>query len=122
MPLSSIGLHAERLGRSLLRGCLLAVLLLILTVGLYLLLKQFGIHLGEDKPGAFYPSLPVTAFVILRAGIAEEIFYRGYAIERLKSLTGNAWVAGLVPLVTFAAAHYRQDMGGMIAAFALGAS
>ena len=120
LPLSSIGLHVERLDRSLLRGCLLAVLMLLVTVGLYLLLQRLGIQLGKDSPGAFHPSLPVVAFVMLRAGIAEEIFYRGYAIERLKSLTGNAWVAGVVPLVMFAAAHYRQGAGGIIAAFILG--
>lgn len=120
LPLSSIGLHAERLGRSLLRGLLLAVLMLVLTVGLYLLLKRLGIQLGEDRPGAFHPSLPVVAFIMLRAGIAEEIFYRGYAIERLQSLIGKPWVAGLVPLIMFSLAHYRQGMGGIIAAFILG--
>ena len=46
LPLSSIDLHLERMGRSLLRECLLAVAALVVTVGLYFLLRQFGIHLG----------------------------------------------------------------------------
>lgn len=120
LPLSSIGLHADRMGRSMLRGCLLALLMLLVTVGLYFLLKRLGIHLGESTPGAFHPSLPVVTFIMLRAGIAEEIFYRGYAIERLQCLTGKLWVAGLVPLILFAIAHYRQGLGGIISAFVLG--
>lgn len=120
LPLTSIGLHLDRLGRSLLRGLLLAIVVLAVTVGLYLLLQQFGIHLGDSGAEGFHPSLWVVALIMLRAGIAEEIFYRGYAIERLLSLTGSRWLAALVPLVVFAAAHYRQGLGGVIATFVLG--
>jgi len=120
LPLSSIGLHTDRLGRSLLRGGLLALLVLLVTVGLYLTLKALGVRLGQDSPGAFHPSLPVVAFIMLRAGVAEELFYRGYAIERLQGLTGRAWLAGLLPLIVFALSHYRQGIGGIVAAFVLG--
>jgi membrane protease YdiL (CAAX protease family) len=121
LPLTSIGLRTDRLGRSLLRGLVLAVVTLGVTVGLYLLLRQFGIRLGEGSGGdRFHLALWVVVLIMLRAGIAEEIFYRGYAIERLQSLTGSRWLAALVPLVVFAAAHYRQGLGGIIAAFVLG--
>ena len=120
LPVGSIGLHADRVGRSLLRGCLLALVVLLVTVGLYFSLQALGVHLGKDSPGAFHPSLPVVAFIMLRAGVAEEICYRGYAIERLQNLTGKAWLAGLLPLLVFAIAHYRQGLGGIIAAFVLG--
>ena len=120
LPLGSIGLHTDRLGRSVLRGCLLGLCMLMVTVGLYFLLQRFGIKLGESATGAFRPSMPVVAFIMLRAGVVEEIFYRGYAIERLQGLTGKPLVAGLVPLLVFAASHYRQGMGGVIAAFVLG--
>jgi membrane protease YdiL (CAAX protease family) len=121
LPLTSIGLHVDKLGRSLLRGLLLAVLILAVTVGLYLLLQSFGIRLGDSDTGAYHPSLPVLVLITLRAGAVEEFFYRGYAVERLQSLTGNKWLAGLVPLAIFAAAHYRQGLGGIIAASVLGA-
>jgi membrane protease YdiL (CAAX protease family) len=120
LPLSSVGLHADRLGRSLLRGLVLTVVTLGVTVGLYLLLQQFGIRLGEGGGDRFHPALWVVVLIMLRAGIAEEIFYRGYAIERLASLTGSKWLGALVPLIVFAAAHYRQGAGGIIAAFVLG--
>jgi CAAX protease family protein len=118
LPLTSIGLQFDRPGRSVLRGCALALVMLFVTVGLYVLFQQFGFQLGKDT--AFRPSLWVVIIIVLRAGIAEEIFYRGYAIERLRALTGNIWVAGLVPLVVFAAAHYRQGPAGIVAVFVLG--
>lgn len=120
LPLSSIGLRADRLARSLLRGFGLAVVVLAVTVGLYLLLRGFGIHLGEEHANVFHPSLLVVTVSMLRAGVSEEIFYRGFAIERLQLLSGSRVVAAVVPLVVFAAAHYRQGVGGIVAAFVLG--
>jgi uncharacterized protein len=120
LPLASIGLHSDKLLKSILRGLALTVIMLTVTVGLYFLLQKFGIHLGAKGRDSFKPSLWVVTLMMLRAGVAEEIFYRGYAIERLRSITGNTWLAALVPLAFFAAAHYRQGPGGIIAAFVLG--
>ena len=120
LPLTSIGLRFNRLRTSLLRGLWLAVIVLAVTVGLYLLLREVGIHLGEDHGTVFHPSLLVVTVSMLRAGVAEEIFYRGFAIERLQSLTGSKLLAALVPLTIFAMSHYRQGLGGIVAAFVLG--
>lgn len=119
-PLTSIGLRVDTLRSSLLRGLLLAVILLAVTVGLYLLLRRIGVHLGEDRGTVFHPSLWVVTVSMLRAGVAEEIFYRGFAIERLQSLTGSKLLAGLLPLTIFAVSHYRQGVGGIVAVFVLG--
>jgi uncharacterized protein len=119
LPLSSIGLRVTMLRTSLLRGSWLAVIVLAVTIGLYLLLRKVGIHLGEDHGHAFRPSLLVVTVSMLRAGVAEEIFYRGFAIERLQSLTGSKLFAALTPLTVFAASHYRQGVGGIVAAFVL---
>jgi membrane protease YdiL (CAAX protease family) len=120
LPLSSIGVDVDRLARSLTRGCVLGIALLVVTVGLYLLLPKVGLHVGDSGRSSFQPSLWVVALVVFRAGVVEELFYRGFAIERLKSLSANTWVASLVPLVFFAAAHYRQGLGGVISAAILG--
>jgi uncharacterized protein len=120
LPLTSIGLRANKQRTSLLRGLWLAVILLSVTVGLYLLLRGVGVHLGEDHASQFHPSLLVVTVSMLRAGVAEEIFYRGFAIERLQSLTGSKLLAGLVPLTIFAVSHYRQGAGGIVAVFVLG--
>jgi membrane protease YdiL (CAAX protease family) len=121
LPLSSIGLRVNMLRTSLLRGLWLAVIILAVTVGLYLLLRGVGVHLGEDRGNVFHPSLLVVTVSMLRAGVAEEIFYRGFAIERLQSLTGSKLLAGLVPLTIFAVSHYPQGLGGIVAVFVLGA-
>jgi CAAX protease family protein len=120
LPLTSIGLRADRPIRSLVRGALLALLVLAVTVSLYLILQRVSIRLGEDHGSSFHPSMWVVTLVMLRAGVTEEIFYRGYAIERLQSLSGSKMLAGLLTLTLFAAAHYRQGLGGIIAAFVLG--
>jgi membrane protease YdiL (CAAX protease family) len=44
-------------------------------------------------------------FLILRAAVFEEIFYRGFMIERLTELTGLRWVATLASLTAFTLAH-----------------
>lgn len=119
-PLSSIGLQVNRLRTSLFRGVCLAVVVLAVTVALYLLLRTIGVRLGEDHVTTFHASLLVVTVSMLRAGIAEEIFYRGFAIERLHSLAGSKLFAGLVSLTIFAVSHYRQGVGGIVAAFVLG--
>jgi uncharacterized protein len=120
LPLASIGLRFNKLRTSLLRGLWLALILLAVTVGLYLLMHAIGVHLGEDRGSAFHPSLWVVTVGMLRAGVAEEIFYRGYAMERLQSLTGSKLLAVLVPLIIFALSHYRQGVGAVVAVFVLG--
>jgi uncharacterized protein len=42
---------------------------------------------------------------VLTAGIAEEILFRGYALERLHEITGNTWISGLISLVFFVTLH-----------------
>jgi membrane protease YdiL (CAAX protease family) len=119
LPLSSIGLRTYRLRTSLLRGLWCSAILLAVTVALYLLLRAFGVQLGKEG-NVFHPSLLVVTVSMLRAGVAEEIFYRGFAIERLLSLTGSKLLAALVPLTIFALSHYRQGMGGIVAVFVVG--
>ena len=40
-----------------------------------------------------------------RAAVFEELFYRGFAIERLADLTGRRWFAALISLGMFTFAH-----------------
>jgi membrane protease YdiL (CAAX protease family) len=63
----------------------------------------------------------VMLVVIIRAGFVEELFYRGYAIERLQSLTGSRIFAAGISLLIFAVAHYRQGRAGIIIALLIGA-
>jgi len=74
----------------------------VITIGLPLLhLQQNADALGKMA------ALPYgTRFaIVLRAGIVEEILFRGYGIERLRELTGSKYVAGAITLVVFSLAH-----------------
>ncbi|MBA2935130.1 CPBP family intramembrane metalloprotease [Sphingomonas sp. CGMCC 1.13654] len=42
---------------------------------------------------------------MVRAGVCEEILYRGYPIERIGWLAGRRWVGALLSLAAFVAAH-----------------
>lgn len=43
--------------------------------------------------------------IVIRAAFFEEIFYRGFVIERLSELTGRRWMAAGISLVAFTYAH-----------------
>jgi membrane protease YdiL (CAAX protease family) len=119
LPLSSIGLGRRGIGGTLLWSLLLFALLaagIALALGL---LHVLGLHYGGDHAAAA-PPLWITAFVVLRAAIVEEVFYRGYAIERIQSLTGSRGIAAIIPLIAFALFHYRQGIAGIIIAAILG--
>ena len=118
LPLSSVGLRTDRLGRSLAWGVGLAVVCLAAAVGCLAIYGAMGIHYGEGQ--AISRTLPVTTLAVIRAGISEEVLYRGYAIERLQALTGSKWIAAGISLILFAAFHFRQGLAGVVLAFVLG--
>jgi len=119
-PLSSIGLSDMKLWRSLLWGLACTALMAVgigVAFGLIRLLDLHQLPNGNQ----ISPSLWVTTLIVVRAGIAEEVFYRGYAITRLEALTGSRWIAAIVPLALFAGFHYRLGVAGMVIALVLGA-
>jgi len=119
LPLSSVGFNLDRPGRTAL---LTLGIFLALCAGVavaLLLLHVTGLPMPDSK--GFKPPPGVVTLVMIRAGIVEELFYRGFAIERLEWLTKNKWLAGIVPLLFFAAAHFNLGLSGMIIALVLGA-
>jgi membrane protease YdiL (CAAX protease family) len=118
----SVGLQRPALGNT-------AIWVMITFVGVALaiavafgFIKLFGLPVGSVDSKA-YDALPtwLLLVVIIRAGFVEELFYRGYAIERLQSLTGSLIFAAGIPLVIFAVSHYRQGQAGIIIAMLTGA-
>jgi uncharacterized protein len=59
--------------------------------------------------------------IVLRAGVLEELFYRGYAIERLEGLGLNRFWAGTIPLLIFGVAHWTGGWANIVIALVLGA-
>ena len=52
-----------------------------------------------------YPAW-LKLIITVRAGVIEETFYRAYAISRLRQITKRTWLAAIISVVVFAAAHY----------------
>ena len=117
--LESIGLHGRRWKSSIGWGFLNVVICFALAGGTLFLIQQLGWKYGDSK--AFDRlSLATIAFITLRAGVAEEVFMRGYLIERLTEMTKNVYVASLLALIPFALFHYWQGYAGILISFVLG--
>src|SRR6185503_14532666 len=85
LGLDSIGLHSREWGKSLLWG-FIGVLISAAALALLLFIfSKVGISFGHASETDRYKnvSLWVMSFMVLRAGIVEEVCYRGYIIERL---------------------------------------
>jgi len=119
LPLSSIGLRPQKFVPTLLWS--LAVMLMF-GIGIAACLVFFPL-IGLSYGSSSGPAVPIGVSLLLyaRAGIAEEIFYRGYAIERIAALTGNRAIAAAVPLLIFAGSHFSQGIAGILITFVIGA-
>jgi membrane protease YdiL (CAAX protease family) len=118
----SVGLQRPAIGKTTL-WVLLTIVGAALAVALaFGLIKLFKLPMGSSD-SAKYDLLPtwVLLVTLVKAGFIEEFFYRGYAIERLQSLTGRRFLAVAVPLFLFAIFHYRQGWAGIIVALLSGA-
>jgi membrane protease YdiL (CAAX protease family) len=121
LPFSSIGWHTDRLGNAALWGLLGIVLTgvgLAACIGIASLMHW---KLGLQEPPKFDPPLWAVTITIFRAGITEEVFYRGYAVERLLTITGSKWAAAVITVIPFALFHYRQGPAGILIAGVAGA-
>lgn len=119
MTLQSINWRTDRLGRSLVRGLLITLACFVVLAACLMAFSSLGVRYG-DGPG-IARALPITLLAVIRAGVVEELFYRGFAIERLEALTGSKWLAGVLPLLAFSAFHFSQGVAGMVLALLLGA-
>ena len=123
LGLGSIGLHSRNWGKSILWGLLGVVIAGAALAILLFIFSKVGIAFGQGEDVGRYKniSLWVMFVMVLRAGIVEEICYRGYVIERLQKISGNWIVYFLIPLILFGLFHYRQGIGGIIISFVAGA-
>ncbi|MGI8432988.1 MAG: CPBP family intramembrane glutamic endopeptidase [Chthoniobacterales bacterium] len=125
LPLSSIGVAATRWKQSLCWGFILALICGLVATALSLLANAFFpvSHASGAPDLAVLQSLPLwlVSLIVLRAGVVEEFFYRGYAIERLQSLGLKRLWAAAIPLAIFAGAHFPLGWPNVFVALALGA-
>jgi membrane protease YdiL (CAAX protease family) len=117
LPMASIGLKPR--WRSVLWGLALAVAFnRIVAPFLYWMVREMGIF-GFETGLARVAPMPVwfLLFAALTGGMVEELMYRGFAIERLASITGSYWWAGLISTIAFALLHLPMWGWGPVATF-----
>ncbi|HEY5917736.1 MAG TPA: type II CAAX endopeptidase family protein [Chryseolinea sp.] len=119
LSLESIGLHGRKWKASIGWGLLNVVICFALGGACIYLAQLLGWKFGESKSFDKL-SLATIAFITLRAGVAEEVFMRGYLIERLTDMTKNVYTASLLALVPFALFHFSQGYAGILISFVLG--
>jgi len=117
LPLTSIGLGTPRWGKSILWGLLLGIGCLLVAGALIALTGYTG---GES--GKALGQLPtwLVSLIVLRAGVVEELCYRGYAIERLHALGLPRSLAAGVPLLIFGVGHWTGGWANIVIALVLG--
>ncbi|HEY4283030.1 MAG TPA: type II CAAX endopeptidase family protein [Chthoniobacterales bacterium] len=117
LPLTSIGIGTSGLLRSLLWGAVFAVVCAVVGFAI-----AIATHFHGGKTGESLSKLPLwlSILIVVRAGVIEELFYRGYAIERLQAIGLNKFWAVAVPLAIFGLGHLQNGWANVAIALALG--
>jgi membrane protease YdiL (CAAX protease family) len=113
----SIGLGTCRWWKSIAWGLVIAIVSAV-VVGCLAYLTGYGHGPGS----AAFEKLPLwlITLIVFRAGVVEELFYRGYAIERLRMIgLGSFWPV-TIPLVIFSLGHWSGGAANILIAFAAG--
>jgi membrane protease YdiL (CAAX protease family) len=117
LSLRSIGLGTARWWTSILWGLVIAIISATAAGGLAYLTGY-----GHGPGSAAFEKLPLwlITLIVFRAGVVEELFYRGYAIERLQMIgLGRFWSITL-PLVIFSLGHWSGGAANILIALAAG--
>jgi membrane protease YdiL (CAAX protease family) len=117
LSLRSIGLGTTRWWKSILWGFIIAMVSAVVVGAL-----AYATSYGHGPGSSAFEKLPlwlITA-IVLRAGVVEELFYRGYAIERLQTIgLGRFWSVA-IPLAIFSLGHWSGGAANILIAFAAG--
>jgi len=117
LPLRSIRLGTAPWRQSLRHGAALAG---ICGVTAYIVILFTGYGRGVGSPALAKDPIWFTAMSVIRAGIVEELFFRGYAIERLESIGCGRILSPAIPLAIFAGTHWTGGIPSVIIALVLG--
>jgi membrane protease YdiL (CAAX protease family) len=118
LPMRSIGLGTARWWKSILCGLVIAIVSAT-AVGILAYLTGYGHGPGS----AAFEKLPLwlITLIVFRAGVVEELFYRGYAIERLQMIGLGRFWSITIPLVIFSLGHWSGGAANILIALAAGA-
>ena len=104
-PLSSVGYRRPAM-RDIGIGIASGIVLLAgLASIFYIILPTLHLNLAKQVNQLLALPLWLRLILVLRGVVAEELFYRGYAIERLQELTHSRSIAGVLSCAVFTFAH-----------------
>jgi membrane protease YdiL (CAAX protease family) len=117
LSLRSIGLGTCRWWKSIGWGFVIATVSAA-VVGSLAYLTGYGHGPGS----AAFEKLPLwlITLIVFRAGVVEELFYRGYAIERLRMIGLGPFWSVTIPLVIFSLGHWSGGAANILIALAAG--
>jgi membrane protease YdiL (CAAX protease family) len=117
LPFRSIGLGTCRWWKSIAWGFAIAIVSAA-VIGSLAYLTGYGHGPGS----AAFEKLPLwlITLIVIRAGVVEELFYRGYAIERLRMIGLGRFWSVTIPLVIFSIGHWSGGAANILIAFAAG--
>ncbi len=104
--------------KTILGGLGLGLVLFILFGISMTVIQATGLELNQEMAQLFASQpFPLLLLIALRAGVVEEVLFRGYAFERIYELTKSKWIAALVPLIIFTLAHLAWGVGHLVFVF-----
>jgi len=117
LPMRSIGLGTARWWKSILWGFVITIVSAT-AVGILAYLTGYG----HGRGSAAFEKLPLwlITLIVFRAGVVEELFYRGYAIERLRMIGLGRFWSVTIPLVIFSLGHWSGGAANILIALAAG--
>ena len=110
--LQRLRLSREHLGQALFWGIITAIAALMLSVILDIVILQFGVDISKlsniPQLQQLFP-LPALLVLITVQPIAEEIFFRGFLLEKISGFTGPT-IGVIGSAVLFGVAHLSYGM------------
>ena len=104
-PLSSIGFRVPKIKDGIIAVAAGILILVCLALVYYVVFP--ALHWNENQQMSSLSSIPywLNFLIVVRAAVAEEILFRGYAMERLEELSGSRTAAGVVSCTVFTFDH-----------------
>ncbi len=103
--LQAIGIGTRKC-RYLWLGILVYLIVFIISIAFEVVLTTVGLTgMRSLQPLLRHYTFPLLLGLFFTGTFLEEIFYRGYLIERVTSLTGKTWLAGVISWTAFTFIH-----------------
>lgn len=104
-PLSSVSWKAARWSSVLIGVAAAAVTIAGMAVIYLAVFPALQLSGADGDPVALSTPLWFMVGLVIRAAIFEELFFRGFMIERLTEITGSRWPAAMLALAAFTFSH-----------------